>query len=175
MFLDLSNPLASIQEQLEPRAKLTPFGQLALWLPRTNISHDGSLRVRHHSNDAAVPALHTSDTLRATVRVEGVSLSNGTVVVDVAERNKTGVIDRRQVTARGEFSSALTVGDDNGERRAVQAVEEDRVLGLVFNGDHRVSALELCASVLNECWPVVGSRDKFLESGQHLTTVAYTE
>jgi hypothetical protein len=28
------------------------------------------------------------------------------------------------------------MGNDDGERRAVQAVEEDRVLGLVLNGDH---------------------------------------
>jgi hypothetical protein len=105
--------------------------------------------VRHHSDDTAVLALYTGNTLGTAIGVKGVSLSDGTVVVHVAERNTTGVIDGLQVVGRRELSSALAVRNNDRERGSIKAVEEDRILRLILDGDHRVPAFELCAGVLD--------------------------
>src|SRR5690242_19510926 len=105
--------------------------------------------MRHHRDDASIRTPHTSNSGGAAIRVERVGVRNGTIVVNIAERNKPRVVDGLKVLRGGKFRAALAMGHDYRERRAGHIGEEDRVRGWVRYGDHGITSFKLLASVIH--------------------------
>ena len=145
----LSNPLPGVREQLKPGRILPPRILLLPRGPACHISHDGPLRVRHHSYHPAILALHASNTSWAAVGVGGVLLRHGSIVVDVPHRDHSRSVEGLDVTGRRELRPTLPVGDNDREGGAGHVTEEHRVGIRVLDGHERVTPFELLARVLD--------------------------
>ena len=178
-FKLLTDPSSGTVEDTAPGTDVTPFLGLG-GQPAGDAAHDGTLGVRHDGQDTTVGVADTGDALGAAVRVEGVFhgwLEAG--VVNVLDGRETFLNEGLggDVGRWGEGGTTLTVGDGDGERGAIHAVEEHAGPGGigVRDTDHADTAFVLLAGVALEAGPVLGARDQLLQTGQELTTVADTQ
>lgn len=172
----LANPSPRTEEHAAPWPDIAPLVRLGRQ-PARDTAHHGALRVRHDGEDASVGAAHTRNTLGASVgvvRVRHCWLEGG--VVDVPDGREVPLDEllRGHAGAWREGGAALPVGDGDGERGAVHAVQEDGGAGWigVVDADHADTAFVLFARVALEAGPVRTAWDQFLEAGEELASVA---
>lgn len=136
--------------------------------------------MRHNSQHTTVGRSDTGDTLGTPVGVVGVchgGFEGG--VVDVSDGRK--VVSNKvlcgDVRGHCEGGAAFAVGDGDGERGAVHAVQEDRGCRRirVRDVDHRDTTFVLFAGVSLKARPRLGTGDELFETREELATVADAE
>lgn len=175
----LTNPSSGAVEDTAPRTDVTPLFSLGRQVAG-NATQNSTLGVRHDSQDTTVSVADTRNTLGTAVgvgrvlhgRLEGSS-------VDILD-DSTAIVDERLRGGAGsgsERGATLTVGDGDGERGAVHAVQEDTGAGRIGVGDadHADTTFVLFAGVPLEAGPVLSARDQILKTRKELATVADTK
>eukprot|EP00754_Rhynchopus_humris_P034199 Rhum_TRINITY_DN15543_c0_g1::Rhum_TRINITY_DN15543_c0_g1_i1::g.161066::m.161066 len=171
--LVLVAPLLGVDEELQPRAEVTPRLRAVELLVRRPAVRNGAqdtLRVRHHGGDATVLAAHGGDRVRRAVGVGREALRGLALRVDVAQRD----VDSVDVALVAELGTALAVRHDDGDGGALHALEEDRLAALLHLR-HAHTRLVLRALVVRELRPLRRARHKVPQGAEHLATVAHTQ